>query len=86
VGILISFIDITVRVLSLLVFIHSLLSFFLDPYHPIQRVLSTIVEPLLNPIRKRMPPMSGIDLSPLILIILLQVIGSILVALLRGLT
>lgn len=85
-GILITFINITIRVLSLLVFLYSILSFFLSPYHPIQNVLSQIVEPMLNPIRKRIPPMSGIDLSPLILIILLQVLGSILVALLRSIS
>jgi YggT family protein len=85
-GILITFINITVRVLSLLVFLYSLLSFFLSPYHPIQNVLSQIVEPILSPIRNRIPPMSGIDLSPLILIILLQVLGSILVALLRSIS
>ena len=85
-GILITFINITVRVLSLLVFLYSLLSFFLSPYHPIQNVLSQIGEPILSPIRNRIPPMSGIDLSPLILIILLQVLGSILVALLRSIS
>jgi len=85
-GILITFINITIRVLSLLVFLFSILSFFLSPYHPIQNVLSQIVEPMLNPIRNRIPPMSGIDLSPLILIILLQVLGSILVALLRSIS
>lgn len=85
-GILITFINITIRVLSLLVFLYSLLSFFLSPYHPIQNVLSQIVEPMLSPVRNRIPPMSGIDLSPLILIILLQVLGSILVALLRSIS
>jgi len=85
-GILVTFISITIRVLSLLVFVYSLLSFFLSPFHPIRNVLSQIVEPMLGPIRNRIPPMSGIDLSPLILIILLQVIGSVLIALLRSLS
>jgi len=84
VGFLITFINITVRVLTLLVFVYSLLSFFLSPYHPIQRILSQIVEPMLLPIRKLLPTMSGFDLSPLILMILLQVLGSILVAMLRS--
>ena len=83
-GILITFINITVRVLTLIIFIHSLLSYFLSPYHPVQRVLGQIVEPMLTPIRKRLPTVSGIDLSPLILLILLQVLGSILVAVLRS--
>lgn len=83
-GLIITFINVTVRVLTLLVFVYSLLSFFLSPYHPVQRVLAQIVEPMLTPIRKRIPAVSGIDLSPFILMILLQVLGSILVALLRS--
>ena len=83
-GIIITFVSITVRVLTLLVFLYSLLSFFLSPYHPIQRVLSQIVEPMLKPIRNFMPSTGGFDLSPLLLIILLQVLGSILVAILRS--
>lgn len=83
-GIVITFINITVRVLTLLVFIYSLLSFFMNPYHPVQRVLAQIVEPMLTPIRKRLPTVGGFDLSPLILMIFLQVLGSILVALLRS--
>ncbi len=83
-GIAITFINITIRVLTLLVFLYTLLSYFLNPYHPIQRVLAQIVEPMLMPIRKRLPTLGGIDLSPLILILLLQVLGSILTALLRS--
>lgn len=85
-GIVITFINITVRVLTLIIFIYSLLSYFLNPYHPIQRVLAQIVEPMLTPIRKKLPALGGIDLSPLILMILLQLLGSILVALIRSLS
>lgn len=56
----------------------------MNPYHPVQRVLAQIVEPMLTPIRKRLPTVGGFDLSPLILMIFLQVLGSILVALLRS--
>jgi len=84
VGIAITFINLTIRVLTFLVFIYTLLGYFLSPYHPIQRVLAQIIEPMLMPIRKRLPTVGGIDLSPLILIILLQVIGSLLAALLRS--
>ena len=83
---IITFINITVRVLSLIVFLYSLLSFFLSPYHPVQRILGQIVDPMLTPIRKRLPAVSGVDLSPLILIILFQILGSILVALLRSIS
>jgi len=80
----IAIVNATVRVLSLTVFISSLLSYFMDPYHPIRQMLGRVVEPLLTPIRKLVPPMGGVDWSPLILIIALQVLGSILVTILRS--
>jgi YggT family protein len=84
-GLLITIVNTTISVLTLLVFIYSLLSFFLDPYHPIRVTLGRIIEPLLLPIRKIVPPISGLDFSPLILMILLQVVGSVLVGILRRL-
>jgi YggT family protein len=83
-NIIIAIVNTTVRVLSLLVFISSLLSYFMDPYHPIRRTLSLVVDPLLSPIRKLVPPMGGVDWSPLILIIALQILGSVLIAILRS--
>ncbi len=38
-----------------------------DPYNPIVRFLISATEPVLYPVRRRLPPM-GIDLSPLIVI------------------
>jgi YggT family protein len=77
-------VNISVSLLTLVVFVYSLLSFFLRPYHPVQETLAKIVEPLLAPIRRILPATSGIDLSPLILIILIQILGAILIALLRS--
>ncbi len=50
-----------------------IVSWILDPFHPIRRLLDSIVQPLLDPIRRLVPPVSGIDLSPLILLILLNI-------------
>ncbi len=83
-NIAIRMINIAVRLLTLLVFLYSLLSFFLSPYHPVRETLAKVVEPMLVPIRRAMPPTGGIDLSPLILIIVIQILGAILVALLRS--
>jgi YggT family protein len=58
---------------------------FLPAYTPVVSVLSQAIEPMLAPIRKRVPPMGGFDFSPLIFIIVLQILGSIIVALLRSL-
>lgn len=80
---LISFIRTVVSVLTFLVFINALLSYFLDPYHPIRKAIGMVVDPLLDPIRKLVSPIGGIDLSPMILIFILQIVGSVLVTLLR---
>ena len=41
-------------------------------YNPIEAVLHQLTEPMLAPIRRIIPPMGGLDLSILILIIGLQ--------------
>lgn len=84
-SLLITIISATVFVLTILVFIYSLLGYFLDRYHPVRHALGQIVEPMLAPIRRIMPSTGGIDLSPLVLIILLQVIEAVLVAIIRSL-
>lgn len=84
-SLLVTIINATVFVLTILVFIYSLLGYFLDRYHPVRQSMGQIVEPMLAPIRKLIPSTGGIDLSPLVLIILLQIIEAILVAIIRSL-
>ena len=40
-----------------------------DPFNPIVRFLYRVTEPVLRPIRHRMPLTAGLDLSPMILIV-----------------
>jgi YggT family protein len=40
--------------------------------NPAGRMLWSINEPLLRPVRRIIPPLSGLDFSPLIVMILLQ--------------
>jgi len=37
-----------------------------DPYNPIVRIINQISEPVLFPIRRRVPYLGGMDLSPVI--------------------
>nr|WP_225561667.1 YggT family protein [Rhodanobacter sp. DHB23] len=54
-----------------LVFGWSLMSMFApDPYHPLQRLLGTIVDPLLRPLRGRLQ-VGMIDFSPTVVIVAL---------------
>jgi YggT family protein len=80
----ITIINTTISFLTLLIFIYSLLGFFLKPYHPIRQALGQIIEPMLAPIRRRIPPLGGLDFSPLLLMIILQVFGSLIIGVLRN--
>jgi YggT family protein len=60
----------------------SLLSFFLPPYHPVREALGKIVDPFLNPIRSLMPSSGGLDFSPLILILVIELLTNFLRSLL----
>ena len=72
-------ITLAVRLLSLLVIVQVILTYFMSPYHPVRQFIDRIVEPLLAPIRRFLPVIGMIDFSPLVLLILIQVIGQILI-------
>jgi YggT family protein len=76
---LITLINVLQQILVLLVIISVILSYFMDPYHPVRRGVDRIVEPLLIPIRRIVPLVGMLDFSPLVLIILIQVISGLLV-------
>jgi YggT family protein len=50
-----------------------------DPYSPVARIIFDLTEPLLAPVRNLMPPTYGMDFSPIIVMVLLQVFGQILI-------
>jgi YggT family protein len=56
----------------------------IDPYSPLARTIFNLTEPVLQPIRNLLPPASGLDFSPMIAIILLQVLGQFLITLLAS--
>ena len=64
------------------VIIHTLLGYFLGPFHPARQVTSRLFEPLLNPIRQMLPQGGMLDFSPLILIILVQLLEIVIISVL----
>lgn len=57
-----------------------------DPYNPIVQIIYRLTEPAYKAIRRIMPTVfNGIDLAPILLIVLLQVIDVILVNVINGL-
>jgi len=63
------------QIYNLLLLIRILLEWIRVPYtKPIMRFLWDITEPLLAPIRRRLPLLAGLDFSPLVAVLLLSVI------------
>jgi YggT family protein len=54
------------------------ISYFMSPYGSIRQMLDRLVNPLLNPIRRIIPPISGLDFSPFVLIVLLQLLAMLI--------
>lgn len=49
-----------------------------DPYHPAARVLAQLTAPLLRPARRLIPPVSGVDLSPVLVVVALIFVSLLL--------
>ncbi len=62
-----------VNIYSIVLFVYAILSWFPDARR-FQAYLAPLVEPLLVPIRRVIPPMGGLDLAFLVLLLLLQVV------------
>lgn len=65
--------------LLILVFVRVALS-WISPYprHEWQRVVFRVTEPMLAPVRRWVPPVSGLDLSPLVVtMVILFVIAAV---------
>lgn len=70
-----------------IVIIAALLSFVRpDPYNPVVQILNRLTEPVLNFIRVKMPfvVFSGVDLSPLVVILGLQLIDNFMMRAVLG--
>jgi YggT family protein len=79
IDILILFINAISQLLVLLIIVSVILSYFMDPYHPVRRAIDGVVEPMLAPIRRVVPLVGMIDFSPLVLIILIQLLSNIII-------
>jgi YggT family protein len=81
---LISIINLAARAIIFLVIIQVLLSYFMDPYHPLRQTIDNILEPIYVPIRKFLPQTGMFDFSPIILIIVIQLLSWLLIRLLSA--
>jgi YggT family protein len=76
-------ISLLLQVYSYVLLARALVSWIpnLDPYNPIMQLLYQITEPVLEPIRKLVPPLGGmIDISMLIAFFGIMILQQILVS------
>ena len=82
---LVQTIHLITQLLSITIIVNSVLSFILSPYHPVRVALDRLLNPLMQPIRRFVPSTGGFDFSPLILLVIIQVLDSLITGLLLSL-
>ena len=50
-----------------------------DMYHPVVQFVHRVTSPILDPIRRLVPPVAGLDFSPLVAILLLSLAQRIVI-------
>jgi YggT family protein len=74
-GALLRLINVLFTLYSLAIIVRSFLPLLgVDYYNPIMRFLIQITEPLLGPLRRYVPPIGGLDFTPMAALILLWVL------------
>jgi YggT family protein len=84
---IITIVSLAFQIYEFLILIRVLLSWVrINPYHPVIRILYQITDPVLDPLRRVIPPIGGaIDISPVVALIILEIVHRIVISVLVGL-
>jgi YggT family protein len=83
-NILLQFINWTFTLYSFAIIARAFLSWFrISYYHPVARFLIQITDPLLIPLRRYIPPMGGLDFTPMVALLILWFAEQLLYTLIR---
>lgn len=78
VEVLFDFIRLLCEVLTFAIFLRVILSWFMTSPNTLTSILDKITEPILAPLRRIIPRASMFDFTPMVAIILLQLIANLL--------
>ncbi len=71
-------VDIFFNLLSLAILARVFLSWFgMSYYHPVSRFIFRITEPILAPLRRVIPPIGMVDITPAVAIVALQIVKGV---------
>lgn len=74
-------IQLVFQLVSIVIIVDVFMSFFLPPDNQIRNTLDRIVQPMLRPIQRFIPPVGNFDFSPVVLLILIEIIESLIIRL-----
>ena len=84
-GYLVSLVNLIVTLITVLLILDALISFApIDPWHPVRRFLDQMAEPIVRPFRNLLPSMGMFDFSIMIALIVVQILGQILIVIIRS--
>ncbi len=79
-------VDLFFNLLSLAILARALLSWFsLSPYHPAVVFLDRVTDPILAPLRRFIPLVGMMDITPLVALFLIQIVRDVVLRMLIGL-
>ncbi len=79
--ILISIVFLMLQILWFAIFARAIISWFpIDPQGPIVKALDAVTEPVLGPLRRVVPRIGMVDITPMVAIILIFVLMQVLQA------
>ncbi|MFH1928212.1 MAG: YggT family protein [Chloroflexota bacterium] len=81
-----SFVSLLFWALKLAILIRVLLSWIRpNPYNPFVQAIYQITEPIMGPLRRIIPPLGMIDITPMVALIILQIVQGIVLSAIRSL-
>jgi YggT family protein len=80
---LLSLVITALEILKWLIIARALMSWFMSPYsdNPVARLLRKVTDPILRPLSEVIPPLGGMDISPLVAFFAIQLTQTMLMRL-----
>lgn len=73
-------VGLAINIFIFTVFIRVVLSWINpDPYNPVAGLLDSLTEPVMRPARRLLPPVGGLDLSPVLVMVVLVLLKMLLI-------
>lgn len=66
------FVSTVLQLMFWIIFIRAILSWFSNGTNPLELVMHQLTEPLLRPVRRVIPPIGGLDLSVIVVLLAIQ--------------